>query len=141
MANRFSETFSNATTSTSSLNYYSARIKRRFYKNIANLVVNPDCGFSVEVRVLYERFDPKDILLNPLVIAPDFTFQGDSRTTSARRRAAQCSTRSTAGRKVSTSNKLKAALALAGNSRENAEGGMRCLYYLFDLTNNLLLHI
>src|SRR5258708_6354333 len=31
------------------------RISRRFMKGIANLVVVPDCGFAVEIKVMYPR--------------------------------------------------------------------------------------
>lgn len=56
-----------------------ARIKRRFEKNIANLIVIPDCGFYIEIEVLYQNFNPEDILL--LRCHRDgFTFQGDSRS-------------------------------------------------------------
>lgn len=56
-----------------------ARIARRFQKNIANLIVVPDCGFDIEIKVIYSQFDPKDILL--LRCHRDgFSFQGDSRS-------------------------------------------------------------
>ncbi len=57
----------------------SARIKRRFEKKIADLLVIPDCGFQVEIATLYHYFNPDDILL----IRPHrngFTFSGDSRS-------------------------------------------------------------
>lgn len=56
-----------------------ARIRRRFEKRIANLVVVPDCGFTVEIQTLYHFFPQEDILL----IRPHregFTFAGDSRS-------------------------------------------------------------
>lgn len=55
------------------------RIKRRFEKNIANLVVVPDCGFAIEIDVLYSTFNPDDILLIRCH-RHGFTFQGDSRS-------------------------------------------------------------
>lgn len=56
----------------------SARIERRFSKGIANLMVIPDCGFSIEIDTIYEDFPPEDILLIRCH-RPGFTFQGDSR--------------------------------------------------------------
>lgn len=56
-----------------------ARIKRRFSRNIANLIVIPDCGFKIEIEVLYQAFDPKDILL-VRCHRNGFTFAGDSRS-------------------------------------------------------------
>lgn len=56
-----------------------ARIARRFSRKIANLIVVPDCGFDIEIKVLYERFDPKDILLIRCH-RDGFSFQGDSRS-------------------------------------------------------------
>lgn len=56
-----------------------ARISRRFSRNIANLIVVPDCGFDIEIKVLYKRFYPEDILLIRCH-RPGFTFQGDSRS-------------------------------------------------------------
>lgn len=56
-----------------------ARIKRRFEKNIANLIIVPDCGFSIEIDVLYEEFEREDILLIRCH-RPGFTFAGDSRS-------------------------------------------------------------
>jgi hypothetical protein len=56
-----------------------ARIKRRFEKGIANLMVIPDCGFQVEIETLYYAFPQEDILL----VRPHragFTFAGDSRS-------------------------------------------------------------
>lgn len=56
-----------------------ARVARRFDKNIANLIVIPDCGFAIEIAVLYSKFNPDNILL----IRPhrtNFTFAGDSRS-------------------------------------------------------------
>lgn len=56
-----------------------ARIGRRFSRGISNLIVVPDCGFDIEIKVLYARFDPADILL--LRCHRDgFTFDGDSRS-------------------------------------------------------------
>lgn len=55
-----------------------ARIRRRFEKNIADLIVVPDCGFKVEVDVIYQQFDPRDILLIRC-FRQGFIFQGDSR--------------------------------------------------------------
>lgn len=55
------------------------RIGRRFSRKIANLIVVPDCGFDIEIKVLYARFDPEDILL-VRCHRPGFTFQGDSRS-------------------------------------------------------------
>jgi hypothetical protein len=57
----------------------SMRIERRFTHGIANLIVVPDCGFKVEIDVIYANFDPKDILL-VRCHRPGFTFQGDSRS-------------------------------------------------------------
>jgi hypothetical protein len=56
-----------------------ARIKRRFEKGIANLIVVPDCGFSIEIDVLYEEFEREDILL-VRCHRDGFTFQRDSRS-------------------------------------------------------------
>lgn len=56
-----------------------ARIGRRFSRNIANLIVIPDCGFDIEIKVIYARFDPKDILLIRCH-RHGFTFLGDSRS-------------------------------------------------------------
>lgn len=56
-----------------------ARIRRRFERGIANLIVVPDCGFQVEVAVLYTKFNPADILL-VRCHRPDFGFQQDSRS-------------------------------------------------------------
>lgn len=56
-----------------------ARIARRFQKNIANLIVVPDCGFAIEVETIYRMFDPEDILLIRCHRS-GFTFQGDSRS-------------------------------------------------------------
>lgn len=56
-----------------------ARIRRRFEKGIANLIVVPDCGFKVEVDVIYEKFPPEDILL-VRCHRNGFGFQGDSRS-------------------------------------------------------------
>lgn len=56
-----------------------ARIKRRFAKGIANLIVVPDCGFSIEIDVLYEEFEREDILLIRCH-RQGFTFAGDSRS-------------------------------------------------------------
>lgn len=56
-----------------------ARIKRRFEKGIANLIVVPDCGFSIEIDVLYEEFEREDILLIRCH-RHGFTFHGDSRS-------------------------------------------------------------
>lgn len=56
-----------------------ARIRRRFEKGIANLMVIPDCGFQVEIETLYQAFPQEDILL----VRPHragFTFAGDSRS-------------------------------------------------------------
>lgn len=56
-----------------------ARIRRRFEKGIANLMVIPDCGFQVEIQVFYHAFPQEDILL----IRPHregFTFARDSRS-------------------------------------------------------------
>jgi hypothetical protein len=55
------------------------RIHRRFEKKIANLIVVPDCGFDVEIRVMYHRF-PKDDILLIRCHRLGFTFQGDSRS-------------------------------------------------------------
>jgi len=55
------------------------RIKRLFGNGDANLVVIPDCGFAIEIEVLYEEFDPKDILLIRCH-RNGFTFAGDSRS-------------------------------------------------------------
>lgn len=56
-----------------------ARIRRRFSHKIANLIVVPDCGFDIEIKVLYEKFNPADILLIRCHRS-GFTFQGDSRS-------------------------------------------------------------
>jgi hypothetical protein len=55
------------------------RIKKRFLHNIANLIMVPDCGFQIEIDVLYENFAPEDILL-VRCHRNGFTFQGDSRS-------------------------------------------------------------
>lgn len=60
-------------------NLAAVRIARRFKKNIANLIVIPDCGFKIEIDVMYSTFNPKDILL--LRCHRDgFTYQRDSRS-------------------------------------------------------------
>lgn len=56
-----------------------ARIACRFQKNIANLIVIPDCGFSIEIDVIYHTFGHENILL-VRCHRPGFTFQGDSRS-------------------------------------------------------------
>lgn len=56
-----------------------ARITRRFARNIANLIVVPDCGFSIEIDVMYQTFKHEDILLIRCN-RPGFTFVGDSRS-------------------------------------------------------------
>lgn len=54
------------------------RIGRRFSRNIANLIVVPDCGFEIEIEILYARFPPANILL--LRCHRDgFDFSNDSR--------------------------------------------------------------
>ena len=55
------------------------RISRRFDKGIANLVVVPDCGFQIEITTIYEKFNPKDILL-VRCHRNGFGFQKDSRS-------------------------------------------------------------
>ncbi len=55
------------------------RIRRKFQKDIANLIVVPDCGFSVEINTIYSHFDQDDILLIRCH-RPGFTFAGDSRS-------------------------------------------------------------
>lgn len=55
------------------------QIERRFTKGIANLMVIPDAGFQIEIDVLYQIFNPADILL-VRCHRPDFGFQGDSRS-------------------------------------------------------------
>ncbi len=55
------------------------RIKRRFEKNIANLIVVPDCGFQTEITTVYCEFPQQDILLIRCH-RPSFTFAGDSRS-------------------------------------------------------------
>lgn len=57
----------------------SARIARRFQKNIANLIVIPDCGFAIEIDVIYRTFEYENILL-VRCHRPGFTFAGDSRS-------------------------------------------------------------
>lgn len=54
------------------------RIQRLFSNNDANLVVVPDCGFQVEIEVLYSKFNPDDILL-VRCHRHGCTFDGDSR--------------------------------------------------------------
>lgn len=56
-----------------------SRIKRRFEKNIANLIVIPDCGFGIEIAEMYSQFHPDNILLIRCHRS-GFTFQGDSRS-------------------------------------------------------------
>lgn len=56
-----------------------ARIRRRFERGIANLMVIPDCGFQVEIATIYSAFPPEDILL-VRCHRPGFTFAGDSRS-------------------------------------------------------------
>lgn len=56
-----------------------ARIHRLFHQNLANLVVIPDCGFDIEIEVLYEEFPREDILLIRCH-RNGFTFSGDSRS-------------------------------------------------------------
>lgn len=55
-----------------------ARIKRRFDKGIANLIVVPDCGFMIEIETIYNKFNPADILLIRCH-RNGFTFSKDSR--------------------------------------------------------------
>lgn len=55
-----------------------ARCQRRFSKGIANLIVVPDCGFQIEIDVVYSAFNPADILLIRCH-RPGFTFARDSR--------------------------------------------------------------
>lgn len=56
-----------------------ARIRRRFEKGIANLIVVPDCGFPIEIQTLYNAVrTPEDILLIRCH-RHGFTFAGDSR--------------------------------------------------------------
>lgn len=55
------------------------RLRRLFSTGQANLVVIPDCGFEVEVHVLYENFPPEDILLIRCR-RPGFDFSRDSRS-------------------------------------------------------------
>lgn len=54
------------------------RIERRFSRGIADLIVVPDCGFRIEVDILYQIFNPADILL-VRCHREGFTFAGDSR--------------------------------------------------------------
>ena len=56
-----------------------SRIKRRFERGIANLLVIPDCGFQVEIETLYDAFPMEDLLL-VRCHRPDFTFSKDSRS-------------------------------------------------------------
>lgn len=55
------------------------RCKRRFEKGICDVIVVPDCGFDIEVKVLYEAFSPEDILMIQ-VIRIGFDFRHDSRS-------------------------------------------------------------
>lgn len=75
----FSETFLKRYNITIFGMLLSARIRRRFEKNIANLLVIPDCGFDIEIATLYSDFNPDDILLIRCH-RPGFTFLGDSRS-------------------------------------------------------------
>lgn len=57
-----------------------SRIERRFQKGIANLMVIPDCGFSIEIEVFYNWKDwNRDDILLVRCHRPGFTFEGDSR--------------------------------------------------------------
>lgn len=75
----FSESFLKAFDEAIFVKLLAARIQRRFEKNIANLIVVPDCGFAIEVEILYQIFNPADILLIRCH-RHGCTFTGDSRS-------------------------------------------------------------
>jgi hypothetical protein len=55
------------------------RCNYRFVTQSCDLIVVPDCGFQIEIEVLYNNFQPASNILMLQLHREDCTFKGDSR--------------------------------------------------------------